>query len=144
MRISMRLWMVIVLIVVGGFFAHSSFMYLRYSTLDRKINEITSIKNQKIVSCAEIKSRNPLVLLALGQSNAGNHGELAVGNSEFVPLFAERKMPSISCALPGRDRRRRKHMAILTHPFAAAAWFTTSIAFHICGGCHRDRRLDCK
>lgn len=101
MRISMRLWMVIVLIVVGGFFAHSSFMYLRYGTLIRKITEITSIKNQEIVSCAEIKSRNPLVLLALGQSNAGNHGELAVGNSEFVPLFAEGKCLLSRAPFPG-------------------------------------------
>jgi hypothetical protein len=58
-------------VVVAGWSGWQS----RQSLLARMAN-IQPLRAAQVVDCASLRSSQPLVLLALGQSNAGNHGAL--------------------------------------------------------------------
>ena len=53
------------------------------------------------VSCAEVRASRPMVLLALGQSNAGNHGAAATLSLEPVTLVAGDRCILANDPLPG-------------------------------------------
>lgn len=72
------------------------------ASLSLKMAQIVPVVNQIEVSCAGIAAARPLVLLALGQSNAGNHGSLPpITITEPVTLFAEGKCIKTTDPLPG-------------------------------------------
>lgn len=70
-------------------------------SLAARIEQIMPVGKHLEVSCAEVASNAPLVLLALGQSNAGNHGLPSVGVMEPVTMIAEGKCIRASDPLPG-------------------------------------------
>lgn len=69
--------------------------------LTTKIEQIVPVRQQVVVSCEELAAMRPLVLLALGQSNAGNHGSLPERAPEAVTLIAEGKCIKATDPLPG-------------------------------------------
>ena len=71
------------------------------SSLPARLERIVAAGKHEEVSCAELAASHPLVLLALGQSNAGNHGVLSGRVSEPITLIAEGKCLKASDPLPG-------------------------------------------
>lgn len=71
------------------------------ASLAARLERITPAESRTEVSCAEVAATQPLVLLALGQSNAGNHGSPQIRNAEPVTLIAEGKCIKATEPLPG-------------------------------------------
>lgn len=65
------------------------------------MEQIVLIGKHTEVPCVEVAATQPLVLLALGQSNAGNHGALPSHAAESVTLIAEGKCIRATDPLPG-------------------------------------------
>jgi hypothetical protein len=66
-----------------------------------KLDQIVSVSNEPLLDCAQISAQHPLVILALGQSNTGNHGERTIPNHAPVLLFADSKCVMATDPLPG-------------------------------------------
>lgn len=75
------------------------------NSLNARIEQIIGIGKHSEVSCAEVAATRPLVLLALGQSNAGNHGSPSVTNMSPVILIADGKCIKATDPLPGGTGR---------------------------------------
>ena len=71
------------------------------TSLPARLAQIVPITKGPEVSCAEIAASGPLVLLALGQSNAGNHGTPSTRVAAPVTLIAEGKCIKAIDPLPG-------------------------------------------
>lgn len=71
------------------------------ASLVARMEQIVLIGNHTEVPCAEVAAAHPFVLLALGQSNAGNHGALPSHAAEPVTLIAEGKCIRATDPLPG-------------------------------------------
>ena len=69
--------------------------------LVEKLAAVNRIRPADLVSCDSVKSKRPLVVLALGQSNAGNHGELANNARESVVVISGAQCAVASSPLPG-------------------------------------------
>jgi len=70
------------------------------NSLETRIEKIQHASNQPEISCSELAATRPLVLLALGQSNAGNHGRQE-SRSPTVNLIADQKCVLANDPLPG-------------------------------------------
>ncbi len=82
--------------------AYKYMAHQRHSTsLIARMEKIVPIGKHTEVPCAEVAATHPLVLLALGQSNAGNHGSLPDSTEEAVTLIAEGKCIRATDPLPG-------------------------------------------
>lgn len=77
----------------------------KFASLDARIHDTVPIQGHQEVSCPEIAKQRPLVLLALGQSNAANHGEPGLEPSGTVLVFAEGKCVISAAPLPGGTGR---------------------------------------
>lgn len=74
----------------------------RHTELNTKLAGIMPVDTAaKPISCSDIAKNKPLVLLALGQSNAGNHGILDNGRKALVTMVAEGKCFLATDPLPG-------------------------------------------
>jgi len=71
------------------------------ASLAGKLRQIVAVTSEPVVNCADIAAQRPLVLLALGQSNAGNHGERAAVDAPPVILVADGKCILATDPLPG-------------------------------------------
>lgn len=75
---------------------------MNQAALQKKMEQITAVRlGSTPVSCADLARAHPLVLLALGQSNAGNHGLHDHPSLELVNVLAGEKCWLISDPLPG-------------------------------------------
>ncbi len=73
-----------------------------FSELTVKLDSITHVDvSATEVSCAEMAQANPLVILALGQSNAGNHGVNDETRRKPVNMVADGKCVLALDPLPG-------------------------------------------
>lgn len=70
-------------------------------SLSTRLEQIVPVAGHREISCAEVAASRPLVLLALGQSNAGNHGSPSSRATEPLTLIAEGKCIVASDPLPG-------------------------------------------
>lgn len=70
-------------------------------SLRLKVAKIAKATDKTVVSCHDVAKQHPLVLLALGQSNAGNHGEMSPSNLESIGVFADGKCFVATDPLPG-------------------------------------------
>ena len=87
---------------MAGIAAYKFIAHQRYSvSLIGRMEQIVVIGKHTEVSCAEVAATHPLVLLVLGQSNAGNHGALPSHTAEPVTLIAEGKCIRATGPLPG-------------------------------------------
>jgi len=71
------------------------------ASLAGTLSQIVAVTNEPVVNCADIAAQRPLVLLALGQSNAGNLGERSAVDAPPVTLIAEGKCIMATDPLPG-------------------------------------------
>lgn len=71
------------------------------SGLAATLGQIARVGSETAVSCTDVVAGHPLVLLALGQSNAANHGSLDHRAVEPVTLVAEGKCVSSVDPLAG-------------------------------------------
>lgn len=71
------------------------------NSVDAKLRRIVPVQHQPLLDCAELAAQRPLVLLALGQSNAGNHGQLVRGQLPPVLTVADGKCLWATDPLPG-------------------------------------------
>jgi len=71
------------------------------ASLAARLDRIVTIGDYTEVSCADVAATRPLVLLALGQSNAGNHGSAPTHAAEPVTVFADGKCVIATDPLPG-------------------------------------------
>lgn len=69
--------------------------------LSQKLASIQKVHPHADGSCADVAATQPLVLLALGQSNAGNHGELMASPRKPVNIISEGKCTTALDPLPG-------------------------------------------
>jgi len=70
------------------------------NSLEKRIEKIQRANSQPEISCSELAAAHPLVLLALGQSNAGNHGHLE-SRSPTVNIIADQRCVLAHDPLPG-------------------------------------------
>lgn len=70
-----------------------------------KLQQIVRIGNEPELSCREIVTEQPLVLLALGQSNAANHGAGVKPGAHAITLVVEGKCVTATDPLPGATGR---------------------------------------
>lgn len=71
------------------------------NSLAYRVSLIRHVINESEADCRTIKTLQPLVLLALGQSNAGNHGARSRDTSAAVALIADDKCILATDPLPG-------------------------------------------
>jgi len=71
------------------------------NSLVSRIESIVPVGKHREVPCAQVAANRPQVLLALGQSNAGNHGIPTAHAAEAVTLFADGKCIKATDPLPG-------------------------------------------
>ncbi len=69
--------------------------------LAARLEKIRRVGSEAEISCAEVAAGRPLVLLALGQSNAANHGTLIRRESKPIRLLAQGKCVEATDPLPG-------------------------------------------
>lgn len=70
-------------------------------SLRLRVAQIAKATDGTVVSCDDVAKQHPLVLLALGQSNAGNHGEMSPSNLESIFVIADGKCLVTTAPLPG-------------------------------------------
>lgn len=73
----------------------------RDSSLAARLERVVRIGTETELPCSEVAAMRPLVILALGQSNAANHGSPGQRPWEPVTLVAEGKCISAVDPLPG-------------------------------------------
>lgn len=78
---------------------------VKQTALLAKLDQIVKVTREPILDCAEIAAKNPLVILALGQSNAANHGERTKTPQTPVTLIADGKCVMATDPLPGSTGR---------------------------------------
>jgi Carbohydrate esterase, sialic acid-specific acetylesterase len=69
--------------------------------LSLKLDKIVRVDTEPVVSCATIAAQHPIVILALGQSNAANHGARAADTDVPIALIADGKCIMAVDPLPG-------------------------------------------
>ena len=69
--------------------------------LSARLEQIVAPGKHAQIPCSEVAAARPLVLLALGQSNAGNHGAPSARAAAPVTLIAEGKCLTAADPLPG-------------------------------------------
>lgn len=69
--------------------------------LSLKLDKIVRVDTEPLVSCAAIAAQHPLVILAIGQANAGNHGARAADADVPIALIADGKCIMAVDPLPG-------------------------------------------
>ena len=77
----------------------------RSGSLRARLEKIVSLDKQPEISCSEVAASRPIVLLALGQSNAANHGSPLEHETVPVTLFSEGKCIKATDPLPGGTGR---------------------------------------
>lgn len=73
----------------------------RTPSLNARLEQIVRVEQHTEISCAELAKSRPLVLLAIGQSNAGNHGVAPTSPKESISLISEGKCIKATDPLPG-------------------------------------------
>ena len=77
----------------------------RSGSLAARLEQVVRVDGQPEISCAEVAASHPIVLLALGQSNAGNHGSSSERKTAPVSLVSEGKCIKATDPLPGGTGR---------------------------------------
>lgn len=97
------LWSLLAVACLAGcFFAYKHIVRGGHNdSLFARMGQIVAVGNQPQVPCVEVLASQPLVLLALGQSNAGNHGTASVQTAEAITMVAEGKCIKATDPLPG-------------------------------------------
>lgn len=98
-RVLLVALVVVLIILLGRFTAVR--LPSAQSKLSLKLEKIVRVDTEPPLSCADIVVRRPIVILAMGQSNAANHGARAADTDVPVTLFADGKCVMAVDPLPG-------------------------------------------
>jgi len=90
-----------VLVVGATFWILHTRQAVKQTALSAKLDQVVSVTHEPVLDCAQIAAQRPFVILALGQSNAGNHGEPTSPSHAPVMLFADGKCIMGTDPLPG-------------------------------------------
>ncbi len=71
------------------------------SKLAIKLEKIIRVDAEAVISCEKLAAQKPIVILALGQSNAANHGARGIDADVPVALIADGKCTMAVDPLPG-------------------------------------------
>jgi hypothetical protein len=71
------------------------------AALSARLQSVRPAAGQREIACEQLRAQRPLVLLALGQSNAGNHGVAGPAGLDPVPLVADDRCVLADDPLPG-------------------------------------------
>lgn len=99
----MTLWLLPTLPVLAALALYTHFEEQRQDkdALNSRLRQIVPVGKHTELSCAALAAAHPLVLLALGQSNAANHGALSARPVDPVTLIADGKCIQATDPLPG-------------------------------------------
>lgn len=101
-RNFLALWLLLAIASIAAIAAYKFIAHQRHSArLTARMEQIVLIGKHTEMPCVEVAATHPLVLLALGQSNAGNHGARPSHAAEPVTLIAEGKCIRATDPLPG-------------------------------------------
>jgi hypothetical protein len=91
------------LVVVGAGLAGADWLGDKTpsDSLQARLAEVVPISTGRPMACKDLAAARPLVLLALGQSNAGNHGERRRTSPAAVAVVAEGRCALATDPLPG-------------------------------------------
>lgn len=84
--LALVLTFVLALFLLAGGWAYR--FYWPHNEIDTRLLSIVAARPEQRVDCAALVRVKPLVLLALGQSNAGNHGVFAKSEDAPIALMA--------------------------------------------------------
>jgi Carbohydrate esterase, sialic acid-specific acetylesterase len=74
-------------------------------SLRSRMQSIRTLSGERRIVCADLSARRPLVLLALGQSNAGNHGAAAPSLLPAITMVVDDECVLAADPLPGATGR---------------------------------------
>lgn len=84
--LALVLTFVLALFLLAGGWAYR--FYWPHDGIETRLSSIVAARPEQHVDCAALVRAKPLVLLALGQSNAGNHGAYAPSDEPPIALVA--------------------------------------------------------
>lgn len=115
------------------------------NSLDARVASITTIRSSEMVECAPIAQRRPLVLLVLGQSNAGNHGAMSASSRAPVLMQVGPRCATANDPLPGATGEGGsiwRHLPALLEPELAGRTVLLSLLAVDATSIHDWTRLD--
>jgi len=71
------------------------------NSLDTRLSSIVAPRPEQVVDCAPLIQQRPLILLAIGQSNAGNHGTLVKSSDAPIAMVVGADCVVADDPLPG-------------------------------------------
>lgn len=101
MSTRQTLWLVLSILAILGLWLLNPLSARGRSGLHTKIDQLVQIGNQPLIACDRIAAQRPIVILALGQSNAANFGASAPSGGPPVILTADGKCSMAVDPLPG-------------------------------------------
>ena len=102
-RRRLKLSALLGLLLLAAYLAHRS--HQSESQLDTRLAAIVTAQPETIVDCTSMLHPRPLVLLALGQSNAGNHGSLSKSEEAPIAMLTGTDCVETNDPLPGATGR---------------------------------------
>ncbi len=93
------------LAVGAALWGYSTNQPAKPTTLSAKLDQVVKVTTEPVLDCAHIAAQHPFVIMALGQSNAANHGELTTTRTAPVTLFTEGQCIKATDPLPGSTGR---------------------------------------
>lgn len=93
------------LLVLLSTWVSRQYQWAASASLSARLAQIVPVQGQAVIDCATVAAQQPIVLLALGQSNAGNHGQMASAPLPPVLLLADGKCLWATDPLPGGTGR---------------------------------------
>lgn len=95
------LGVLVMLLLIATAWVHRQYPAVVANSVSVKLGQRVPVQHEPSVDCAAVAAQHPLVLLALGQSNAGNHGQLVRGQQPPLLLVADGKCLWAADPLPG-------------------------------------------
>lgn len=102
-----------------------------HSQLHAKLGELATIQSGTAIPCQELAATHPLVLLALGQSNAGNHGALREPKPTAIPVALDEGCAMAIDPLPGATGRGGSLWSAVPQALTAAGGARRNVVFSV-------------
>ncbi|MDO8285232.1 MAG: sialate O-acetylesterase [Rhodoferax sp.] len=101
MSTRQTLWLVLAILAIPGLWLLNLLSAGGRSALHTRIDQLVQIGNRPVMECDRIAAQRPIVILALGQSNAANLGAPAPSGDPPITLTADGKCFMAVDPLPG-------------------------------------------
>lgn len=101
MSTRQTLWLVLAILAILALWLLNPLSARGRGELRAKLDQLVQIGNQPVLACDGIAAQRPIVILALGQSNAANFGPPAPSDGPPITLIADGKCILTVDPLPG-------------------------------------------